>query len=70
MKALPQNFIKEAQAPDLDRLKESIRRYYGGEDKEYRADADGFTLHSLKDGRQLSCRVFETPRGFYFGYFP
>lgn len=65
---LPKNFVKEAQSPDLDRLKASIRAYFGGEEKEFRKDADGYTLHR-KDGRELSTRVIETPRGFYFGYY-
>jgi hypothetical protein len=67
----PKNFTKLASAPTLERLTQSMTRYFCGEEKELRK-ADGqdvYTVHSQKDGRQLSTQVVETTRGFYFGYF-
>lgn len=68
MKRPPKNFTKLASAPDFERLKESIKRYFGGEEKEFRKNDTGYSIHR-KDGRALNTIVLETSRGFYFGYF-
>lgn len=67
-KTLPKGFEKLASSPTLDGIKASVTRYYAGEEKELRPDSEGFTVHSMTDGRKLSTAVVQTTRGFYFGY--
>lgn len=59
---------KYATAPSLESLAKSIKQFYCGEDKEIReAGENKWTVHSLKDGRQLSTVIVLKKGRYIFG---
>lgn len=71
MRNPPKNSTVAASNSKLDSLKQQIKRFYCGEEKELQPipERPGYwSVHSTKDNRKLGTLVLETSRGFYFGW--
>lgn len=66
----PKSFQKLASSPTFEGILKQIAKFYGGEEKNLAATGENrWTIHNKADNRQLSTRVIQTKRGFYFGSF-
>lgn len=59
-------FTKLASADFLEEISRSITKFYAGEEKELRETGAGWSVHSKKDGRQLSTFVVQSGKRYLF----